>query len=117
MYYVTMFYPQVCRLVSQTEMVCPSPQISKQFIEGTNYRTKRSDHIEAELGFKMDSVLKVSNLTHINAKMIYYPDPVVHNFTEPNAIKKFKGEVLIFEVMIESVYLIESFLSGTCYKL
>ncbi|KAL4225917.1 hypothetical protein ACF0H5_013905 [Mactra antiquata] len=88
---------EVCHLVSQTEMICPSPQITKLNVDGTGYRTKRSDHIEAELGFKMDNVAKVRNLTHLSATMTYYPDPIVHNFTEQNSIKKFKGEVLIFE--------------------
>jgi hypothetical protein len=80
-------------------MICPSPQISKQSVQGKFHRVKRSSYFEAELGFIMDNVEAVKNLSNtINNRMMYYPDPLVNNFSEPSSIKKFKGEVLIFEV-------------------
>ncbi|XP_060592222.1 plexin-A1-like isoform X2 [Ruditapes philippinarum] len=89
---------EVCTVLSQTEMICPSPQISKQSVQGKFHRVKRSSYFEAELGFIMDNVEAVKNLSNaINNKMMYYPDPLVNNFSEPSSIKKFKGEVLIFE--------------------
>lgn len=90
---------EVCKVISSMEMVCPSPQISKSSVHAIFYRTRRSAHMEVELGFIMDNVEAVKNLSNssVNARMLYYPDPVVHNFSEPNFIKKFKGEVLIFE--------------------
>ena len=53
----------------------------------------------------MDNVDALRNLsgTGVNTKMQYYPDPVVYNFSEDNSIKRFKGEVLIFEVSLRSL--------------
>ena len=50
----------------------------------------------------MDNVDALRNLsgTGVNSRMQYYPDPIVYNFSEDNSIKRFKGEVLIFEVSI-----------------
>ena len=82
-------------------MVCPTPHIPKGSFPGQFYGTKRSiKHVEVDLGFDMDNVDAVKNLSRsgINSMMTYYQDPVVYNFTEPNAVKKFKGEVLVFEV-------------------
>ena len=51
----------------------------------------------------MDNVDALRNLsgTGVNSRMQYYPDPIVYNFSEDNSIKRFKGEVLIFEVSIK----------------
>ncbi|XP_052779998.1 plexin A3-like isoform X2 [Mya arenaria] len=92
---------QVCKSQGSSEMTCPSPQIPRRHLQvSMTTRTRRSsNHIEVELAFLMDNVAFVRNLTGagVNARMAYYPDPIVYNFSEPNSIKKFKGEVLIFE--------------------
>lgn len=102
-------------MLSPTEMDCPSPRMPKNFLQmvptqagleagdqthHTGHYSRRSVGLVAELGFSMDKVQSVKNLSNsgVNARLTYYPDPVVYNFTEENAVKKFKGEVLIFEV-------------------
>lgn len=81
-------------------MLCPSPKIPKIALHEGRGRTRRSPRVEAELGFVMDHVESVQNLSSsgVNSRLLYFPDPIVYNFTEENHVKKFKGEVLIFEV-------------------
>ena len=58
----------------------------------------------AQLGFIMDGVLSVRNLSGVeglDASLKYYPNPRVHNFSEPDSVKVFKGEMLIIEVSCE----------------
>ena len=97
-----MFYLvlQVCYPMGTSQMVCPTPQLSIHSIQSRSVRQRRTAHVEVELGLIMDNVDSLRNLSGqgVNAKMQYYSDPVVYNFSEENSIKKFKGEVLIFEV-------------------
>lgn len=81
-------------------MICPTPQLPKYVIHSA--RGRRAVELEVELGFIMDNVESLRNLSAsgVNSKMSYYPDPVVYNFSEDNSIKRFKGEVLIFEVIL-----------------
>lgn len=64
-------------------------------------RRKRSDPLtEAQIGFIMDGVLSVRNLSGIDgldANLKYYPNPQIFNFSEPDSVKVFKGEMLIIE--------------------
>ena len=102
---------KVCKVISPTEMECPSPKLPKTVlhlllhprpdVESPGIRSRRSIKLEADLGFSMDKVKSLEDLSNsgVDALVMYHPDPVVFNFTEPNNIKKFKGEVLIFEVM------------------
>ncbi|XP_050412849.2 plexin-B isoform X1 [Patella vulgata] len=88
----------VCRVVSDTMMKCPTPRLPSTLQNVV--RTKRSTRIvTVQLGFKMDGVMALRNLTGLGVKsnLAYYPDPVVFNFTEDNHIKTFKGEMLIIE--------------------
>lgn len=66
-------------------------------------RVKRVEPVsEAQLGFIMDGVLSVRNLTGVDgldALLKYYPNPRVYNFSEPDSVKVFKGEMLIIEGM------------------
>ena len=101
--YCSTFHWQVCHPISSSQMICPTPQLPKNAIRSSrSTRGRRSSHLEVELGFIMDNVDTLRNLsgTGVNSKMQYYPDPVVYNFSEDNSIKMFKGEVLIFEVSV-----------------
>ena len=111
-------YFQLCISESPTLMTCPSPRIPRSHLSiSMTTRHRRSSHqhhpslatvrttvpsVEVELGFLMDNVASLHNLTAsgVNARMVYHPDPIIFNFTEPGSIKKFKGEVLLFEVCI-----------------
>jgi hypothetical protein len=67
----------------------------------------------AQLGFLMDGVLTVRNLTGIqglDAVLRYYANPVVFNFSEPDNTKVFKGEMLIIEVSFWDCFFILFFL-------
>lgn len=90
---------QVCTVISPKQMECPSPRIPKRTISARYQRSRRMTNLKVEVGFLMDNVQSVRNLTGSDVKhhIDYYPDPIVFNFTETNSIKKFKGEVLIFE--------------------
>ena len=82
-------------------MICPTPQITDTTAHRLSRRGRRRPPVlEVELGFIMDNVDTLRNLsgTGVNSRMEYYTDPIVYNFSEDNSIKKFKGEVLIFEV-------------------
>ena len=65
-------------------------------------RVKRVEPISVvQLGFIMDGVLSVRNLSAVDgldATLKYYPNPRVYNFSEPDSVKVFKGEMLIIEV-------------------
>ncbi|XP_052280998.1 plexin-B-like isoform X2 [Dreissena polymorpha] len=105
---VRMTEKQVCTAIGPTEMLCPSPRISRVHLGLLNYRIQRHSRqrptrdvvpMDVQLGFVMDNVMSVRNLSGsgVQSQMTYYPDPIMHNFSEPNSVKKFKGEVLIFE--------------------
>ena len=84
-------------------MICPTPEIAES---SAHPRLRRGTHpapLEVELGFIMDNVDSLRNLSGsgMNSRMQYYHDPIVYNFSEEDSIKKFKGEVLIFEVCCE----------------
>ena len=70
-------------------------------------RVKRVEPISVvQLGFIMDGVLSVRNLSgvdNLDASLKYYPNPRVYNFSEPDSVKVFKGEMLIIEVWTLSV--------------
>ena len=92
---------QVCYPLGTNQMICPTPQISDTSAHRLSRRGRRRPPVlEVELGFIMDNVDTLRNLsgTGVNSRMEYYTDPIVYNFSEDNSIKKFKGEVLIFEV-------------------
>nr|KAG5701673.1 hypothetical protein BaRGS_027831 [Batillaria attramentaria] len=69
-------------------------------------RSKRAVPIEAQLGFIMDGVLSVRNLSGViglDSQLKYYPNPRIFNFSEPDMLKVFKGEMLIIEVKVNNM--------------
>ncbi|ESO91422.1 hypothetical protein LOTGIDRAFT_105554 [Lottia gigantea] len=89
--------PTLCKSVSASMIKCPTPPLPPM---RNVVRSKRSTPIvKVQLGFNMDGVLSLTNLTGAGVRNIltYFPDPVVHNFTEEGNIKTFKGEMLIIE--------------------
>lgn len=87
------------RLPADSQIRVLQPSMGEQRLQ----RLKRGEPIvEAQLGFIMDGVLSVRNLSGVdglNAKLKYYPNPRIFNFSEPDSIKVFKGEMLIIEGM------------------
>ncbi|KAK3101853.1 hypothetical protein FSP39_006810 [Pinctada imbricata] len=91
-----------CTLHNDTTMFCPSPTIPVQGESQTQpsvnlIRLKRSvNMLTAEIGFIMDGVLSVRNLSG-DFPLTYYTDPIVTPFKDEkdgSEIKK-KGDVLI----------------------
>ncbi|XP_048257731.1 plexin A3-like isoform X1 [Haliotis rufescens] len=82
-------------------MKCPTPSLPR--LVRNQVRLKRDAQQKAplvvELGFIMDGVLSVRNLSGsgIDTQLEYYQDPQVYNFTEKDRTKIFKGEMLIIE--------------------
>lgn len=88
-------------------MKCPAPPLVyslKNII-----RSKRAEQMErkvqpvkiVQLGFIMDGVLALRNLSGIPAldhTLKYFPNPKVYNLTESNTVKVVKGDDLIIEV-------------------
>ncbi|XP_053391294.1 plexin-B-like [Mercenaria mercenaria] len=73
---------------------CPSPK----YRETEMKRKKRtSGPVQAKLGFEMDDVSSVTadNLPNDLAILMYYPDPVLENFTEVNVYKELKEYLVI----------------------
>lgn len=74
-------------------------------------RIKRVEPIKvAQLGFIMDGVLSVRNLTDVvglDSRLKYYPNPRIFNFSEPSGVKVFKGEMLIIEVNLSLQLLLQ----------
>ncbi|KAL3853455.1 hypothetical protein ACJMK2_016991 [Sinanodonta woodiana] len=88
----------LCQAINKSAMVCASPALSKEILLAHYLWVGHASHMEVDVGFIMDNVQSVHNMSgKLASRLEYYPDPVVYNFTEPNGIKKFKGEVLVFE--------------------
>lgn len=97
-----------CRVVSPTQMECPSPAIvSAAKLAGpvTDGHLRLKDagppakETVVRVGFEMDNVVSVLNLAKfapdVNSELIYVEDPVYYNF-EHNE-KSYKGDALVIE--------------------
>merc|ERR1719239_2018262 len=87
-------------------MKCPSPPLAdslRNVIRSKRSEVKRRKQKEVkvvQLGFIMDGVVSLQNLSYIpdmNSQLYYYTNPRVFNFTEAGGIMKLKGENLIIE--------------------
>ncbi|KAK6995420.1 plexin A3, partial [Biomphalaria glabrata] len=97
----------MCQVMNDNVMRCPTPSLvdalkniirSKRSSEQTD---RTSNTIKAVyLGFIMDDVMSVRNLSsvpNLNFKLLYFSNPRIYNFTEPNGVKILKGDSLIIE--------------------
>lgn len=86
----------------RSELSNLSEESQTDLMEVKLLRVKRVEPIKVvQLGFIMDGVLSVRNLSGaqgLDFHLKYYPNPRVYNFSEPNNIKVFKGEMIIIEV-------------------
>ncbi|XP_053377900.1 plexin-B-like [Mercenaria mercenaria] len=84
-----------CRRGDIEEVIyCPSPT----YTETHGKRKKRSSGpIQAKLGFEMDDVSSVTadNLPNDLAILMYYPDPVLENFTETKIYQELQEHLII----------------------
>ncbi|XP_034486883.1 plexin A3 [Drosophila innubila] len=88
-FYKDRMYASLCRVMSDTEMECPSPVIETEV--GQIFDPENPQLLE--YGFLMDNVLRVQNLskTHNNYFELY-PNPEYFTFEE--RVKYFKSEYL-----------------------
>ncbi|KAK3744735.1 hypothetical protein RRG08_062381 [Elysia crispata] len=109
----------ICKVIKNHLMKCPTPPLddslknvirSRRSTPGSmSYLVQEENaHVQSvvppvqvvRLGFIMDGVMSVQNLSNTNGtkyKLKYYPNPRVHNFTESGGIKMLKGDSLIIE--------------------
>lgn len=101
------FFLQMCQVMNNNVMKCPTPPLVDSL--KNIIRSKRAEQTDrklspvkiVQLGFIMDGVLAVRNLSavpNLDHGLKYYPNPRVYNFTESSGIKILKGESLIIEV-------------------
>jgi len=109
----------VCRVVSSTQMECPSPAVDIAAVvlkvkaqteasKGSSWRRGRSleKWVEGQatlhIGFIMDSVQTVRDLEKhfqsLRAQLLYVEDPKFFQF--PRLSKSYKGDTLVIEVSI-----------------
>lgn len=90
-------------------MKCPTPHMT--FLHGLERLKRSTRQLSAQIGFIMDNVLSVQNLSHnfpdVVSSLEYFSDPLLYNFTEKDSVKEFKGEVLIIRVSIINTVLIQ----------
>ncbi|XP_063589572.1 plexin-B-like isoform X1 [Penaeus indicus] len=114
-----------CRVVSPSQMECPSPHVNRQVLMAlmrerrdtdgpddakaerrVSHKVSRSprqnyaDSVLLDVGFIMDNVASVKNLKHVlpssaRASLMYVLDPTYKKF--PNGIKLYKGDTLVIE--------------------
>ncbi|CAG5119802.1 unnamed protein product, partial [Candidula unifasciata] len=103
-YYPTNATP--CQVMNNNVMKCQTPPLVNSL--KNIIRSKRAEQTErkvphvkvVQLGFIMDGVLAVRNLStvpNLDYMLKYFPNPRVYNFTELHGIKILKGESLIIE--------------------
>ncbi|XP_037069956.1 plexin-B-like [Pollicipes pollicipes] len=104
----------VCRVLSSSQMQCPSPPVDPRAVRGAGWRREirgkpskyarsprppHDDVLSLNIGFIMDSVAGVRNLKQHSALMrstlLYVQDPVVMPF--PGRVKLYKGDTLVIE--------------------
>ena len=70
--------------------------------DNIRYHKRSTEQLEAEIGFIMDNVQSVQNLSanfkNVTSTLEYFPDPVVHSFEGEKKSKQFNGDVLIIKV-------------------
>ena len=82
------YFSQACDVLSQTNMVCRSPEID---VPPGELDAERP--MALEYGFRMDNVARVQNLTQRKLHEFYlFPDPVYENFDEE--VKYYKSDYL-----------------------
>lgn len=106
--YVHYISKQMCQVMNDNVMRCPTPSLVdalKNIIRSkrsSDLTDRTSNTIKAVyLGFIMDDVMSVRNLSsvpNLNFKLLYFSNPRIYNFTEPNGVKILKGDSLIIEV-------------------
>ncbi|XP_033744858.1 plexin-B-like isoform X3 [Pecten maximus] len=89
-----------CYILNSTMMKCPTPHMNfHDELERLDRLRRSTQQLSAQIGFIMDNVMSVQNLSHnfpgVASSLEYFPDPQVFNFTEQGGEKEFKGEVLI----------------------
>ncbi|XP_021370944.1 plexin-A1-like isoform X3 [Mizuhopecten yessoensis] len=89
-----------CYIFNSTMMKCPTPHMTvHDELERVDRLRRSTQQLSAEIGFIMDNVLSVQNLSRnfpdVASSLDYFSDPQVFNFTEQGGLKEFKGEVLI----------------------
>lgn len=77
-----MFLLQACHLLSDTEMVCPSPRLPISYSTPTKRRQRRQVE-EVLLAVSLDDYL-----VNISESFEFYPDPRYDTFQEPNGVKQ-----------------------------
>ena len=106
---------QVCRVLSSSQMQCPSPPVDPRAVRGLGWRRRSPDKppskfarsprppnddvLSLNIGFVMDDVASVRNLKQhrapMNSILLYVQDPVVMPF--PGRVKLYKGDTLVIE--------------------
>lgn len=86
-------------MLNITVMLCPAPPLP------TASRVARetiTTDTTAELGFIMDDVMPVQNLSwsapELDANIVYVPNPLYKPFSEDKNTKLYRGDSLIIEV-------------------
>ncbi|XP_022252680.1 plexin-B-like [Limulus polyphemus] len=101
----TLLNETVCVVVSNSQMVCPSPSLSRDAVRSLLTNSKRNtgvhaDELKFQIGFLMDDVTSVrelqANFPALHSDMVYVPDPRFFSFNG-NGIKLYKGESLVIE--------------------
>ncbi|XP_076325026.1 plexin-B-like isoform X2 [Tachypleus tridentatus] len=94
----------LCTVHSHSQMVCPSPAITKEIESFLASQGKSAieptDQLKFRIGFEMDEVKGVlelqKNFPTLHSDMTYVPDPQFSNFKE-DGVKQYKGESLVIE--------------------
>ncbi|XP_076344644.1 plexin-B-like isoform X2 [Tachypleus tridentatus] len=101
----TLLNETVCVVISNTQMVCPSPSLSRDAVPSLLTHGKRNtgmhlEELKFRIGFFMDDVTSVrelqANFPTLHSDMVYVPDPRFFSFNG-NGIKLYKGESLVIE--------------------
>ncbi|XP_076331482.1 plexin-B-like isoform X1 [Tachypleus tridentatus] len=101
----TLLNETVCDVISNSQMVCPSPSLSRDVVHAFLTSSKRitgmhAEELKFQIGFIMDDVSSVrelqANFPAIHSDMVYVPDPRFFPF-DGDGIKLYKGESLVIE--------------------
>lgn len=90
-------------------MYCPTPSLPKDIMAKYTLLRRSAELLTAQIGFIMDNVTTVKDLSHLGIALQYFPDPVVQMFdpkkSEYDNVKVFKSEILIINVSIMEIFL------------
>lgn len=97
-YYIKLTnFKQICVVLSNSNMACPSPVID---IGDTLVDAEHPEKLE--FGFKMDNVTGVQNLSSPLGHFLLYPNPIYEPFDED--VKYYKSDYLTINVSIKLKY-------------